>query len=242
MNTHSNEYCPAGRLAPIFGAQEDMAGTAMVVSTTLALAKAAAARGETVLMLDMLGGSLMKTAGIITGITLGDVLYRGADIRDAKYVSHNEHFTAASAGDADMESLLGSLAALSLSYDWVFVGTQPGCTPAHVRLAGASDTSLMNYASDGDRFMRAYWMLDAIRARAPRFDPLMIVHGDETEAFETYDMFAGTVREFLGAPPALGGIVETCDEANAIAPVLLESLRQEALGKSVHNAQQRAAS
>lgn len=212
---------------PIFAAHEENTGTSLVASTTLALAKAAAARGETVLMLDVLGGSLMRAAGIIHGVTLGDVLYRGADIRDAKYISHNEHFTAAYAGDASLEDLLGSLAALSLNYDWVFVATEAGCTPAHVCLAGAADTAILSYASEKNLFMRAYWMLDAIRARAPKFDPLMLVHGDETEGFETYDLFAGTVREFLGAAPALGGILENLEDAHALAPTLLACLEQE---------------
>ena len=77
--------------------------------------------------------------------------------------------------------------------------------------------------------MRAYWMLDAIRARVPHFDPLMLVQGDETEGFETYDLFAGTVREFLGATPALGGITQSPEETHLIAPVLLACLREEAL-------------
>lgn len=227
LNKAPSQGRPCGRLVPVFAAQEGPMGTSMIVATTLALAKAAAARGETVLMLDMLNGDLMSAAGIITGITLDNVLHDGADISDAKYISHNEHFTATCSGDASLEDLLGSLAALSLNYDWVFVGTQPGCTPAHVRLASASDTSLLSYSSKGDRFMRAYWMLDAIRVRAPKFDPLMIVQGCENEGFETYDMFAETVREFLGAPPALGGILETPEDAARIAPALLESLRHE---------------
>lgn len=217
----------AGRLVPVFSAHTEEAGTSLVVNTTLALAKAAAARGETVLMLDVLGGSLMRAAGVIHGATLGDVLYRGANVRDAKYISHNEHFTAAYAGDATLEDLLGSLAALSLNYDWVFVATEAGCTPAHVCLAGASDTAILGYSSKKNLFMRAYWMLDAIRARAPKFDPLMLVQGNETEGFETYDLFAGTVREFLGAAPALGGILERLEDAHTLAPTLLACLEQE---------------
>ena len=114
-----------------------------------------------------------------------------------------------------------------MKYDWVFVGTESGCTPAHVKLASAADTALLGFSAQSDRFMRAYWMLDAIRARAPKFDPMIVIEGDETEAFETYDLFAGTVREFLGAPPALGGILEVPQSALDIAPALLESLRQE---------------
>lgn len=227
MKTIPDSYRPAGRLVPVFAANEDDAGASLAVQTTLALSQAAAARGETVLMLDVIDGALMHNAGIITGKTLGDVLYRGANIRDAKYISHNEHFTAACAGDANLEALLGTLAALSLSYDWVFVAVQPGCSPAHVCLASASDTALLGYSSQSDMFMRAYWMLDAIRARVPKFDPLMLVHGEEASGFETYDMFASTVREFLGAPPALGGILETPHAASDLAATLLESLRED---------------
>jgi MinD-like ATPase involved in chromosome partitioning or flagellar assembly len=218
-----DNYQPAGRLVPVFRAHEDLSTTTLALD----LAKAAAARGETTLMLDIDDGALMDAAGIIVGKTLGDVLYRKADIADAKYISHNEHFTAACAGDATLDALLGSLAALSLRYDWVFVSVDAGCTPAHVRLAAAADSALLAYSSQSDRFMRAYWMLDAIRARSPKFDPLMIVEGPETDAFETFDMLAGTVREFLGAPPSLGGILERTGDGQSLAPTLLESLRAE---------------
>ena len=216
-------YRPAGRLVPIFSAHEGLSGTTL----SLEMAKAAAARGETVLLLDLVDGNLMREAGIVIGKTLGDVLYRQADIRDAKYISHNEHFTAASAGDATLDALLGSLAALSLRYDWVFVATEHGCTPAHVKLASAADTALLSFSSDSDRFMRAYWMLDAIRARSPKFDPMIITEGSETEAFEAFELFKGTVREFLGAPPALGGILEQSTDAKSLSPIILESLREE---------------
>ena len=227
MNGMLNKNRSTGRLIPVFGAHTEELGTDLIVNTTLGLAKAAAARGETVLMLDVIGGTLMRAAGIIHGVTLGDVLYRDAKISDAKYISHNEHFTVAYAGDASLEDLLGSLAAMSLHYDWVFVATPAGCTPAHVRLAGAADTALLGYSAHKNLFMRAYWMLDAIRARAPKFDPLILVTGDEEQSFETYELFAGTVGEFLGAVPALGGILENTDDVSALAPTLLESLRVE---------------
>ena len=227
MNNTQNPYQPEGRLVPVFVAHDGPNASALVSSCTLALAKAAAACGETVLMLDINGGELMERAGIVTGVTLGDVLRNGASISDAKYISSNEHFTAASAGTASLEELLGTLAALSLGYDWVFVATQAGCTPAHVRLASAADTALLGYGCQGDLFMRAYWMLDAIRARAPKFDPLMLVQGNEEQCFETYDLLAATVRDFLGAPPALGGIMETPQDAQSLAPTLLAALRQD---------------
>ncbi|MEE9272243.1 MAG: hypothetical protein V3U57_03095 [Robiginitomaculum sp.] len=227
------DFRPAGRLVPVFSAHDGLASASLV----LALSKAAAARGETVLMLDVMDGALLAEAGIIARVNLGDVLYCGADIKDAKYISNNEDFTVANAGDANLDALLGSMAALSLGYDWVFVGAPMGCTPAHIRLAGASDASLLSYASARDQFMRAYWMLDVVRACSPKFDPLMIVDGSkkagteevvsEEECLETYDLFAGTVRDFLGAPPALGGIIFQKQDAVAIAPALLEALRAE---------------
>ncbi len=212
-----------GRLVPVFAVDEGLWSAALV----LALAKTAAARGETVLMLDQMGGHLMDKAGIVVGATLADVVDGKARMSDAKYISHNEHFTAVSTGGADLENLLGSLAALSLSYDWVFIGANSGCTPAHIRLAGAADAALMVFDCDGDKFMRAYWMLDAIRARIARFDPLLIAQGQENQAFDSYELLAGTVGDFLGAAPALGGILEAQASATEIAPVLLEALRQD---------------
>jgi len=214
---------PDGRLVPVFAVDDGLWSADLV----LALAKTAAARGETVLMLDQMGGRLMDRAGIVVGATLADVVDGNARLADAKYVAHNEHFTAVSTGGADLEDLLGSLAALSLSYDWVFIGARPGCTPAHIRLAGAADAALMMYDCGGDKFMRAYWMLDAVRACIAKFDPLMIAQGNEIDGFESYELLAGTVRDFLGAAPALGGIIETQTAAAEIAPVLLEALRED---------------
>jgi len=221
MSLMSNR--PDGRLIPVFAVDEGLRGADLV----LALSKTAAERGETVLMLDQMGGHLMDKAGIVVGATLADVLDGSANMSDAKYINHNEHFTAVCTGGADLDTLLGSLAAMSLSYDWVFIGAMPGCTPAHIRLAGAADAALVVYDSGGDKFMRAYWMLDAIRTRVPKFDPLMIAQGNEAEGFETFDLLAGTVRDFLGAAPALGGILENADSAPELAPALLEALRQD---------------
>ena len=102
---------PDGRLIPVFSVDDGLYGAELV----LALAKAAAARGETVLMIDQMGGDLMAASGIVYGVTLADVLSGKAKIGDAKYVTQNEHFTAVCAGDADLDLLLGSLAALSLA-------------------------------------------------------------------------------------------------------------------------------
>lgn len=188
---------PKRQLVPVFSASRDLGETA----TTLSLAKAAAARGETVLMIDCQGGALMREAGIIYNKTLADVFFRDADMRDVQYVTSNEHFTAIAAGKMNLNILLGSLAALSMDYDWVFVGTESGCTPAHVRLAGAADASLLCYSSEDDRYMRAYWMIEAIRRRFPEYDPMLMSFGPQTHANETALTLIETVKEFLGAPP-----------------------------------------
>lgn len=188
---------PKRQLVPVFSANRGLGETA----TTLALAKAAAARGETVLMIDCRGGDLMREAGIIYNKTLADVFFRDADMSDVKYVTSNDHFTALAAGKMNLNILLGSLAALSMEYDWVFVATESGCTPAHVRLAGAADASLICYSSDKDEFMRAYWMIEAIRRRFPEYDPMLMSFGSQTGANETALNLIETVKEFLGAPP-----------------------------------------
>ena len=195
LTNFSSGNRPGGRMIPVYAVDEDLCNAELV----LALSKAAAACGETVLMLDQMGGRLMRKAGIVVGATLVDVLSGDAQMSDAKYVSNNEHFTAVCSGGADLGNMLGSLAALSLSYDWVFIGAGAGCTPAHVRLAAAADASLLMYHADGDKFMRAYWMLDAVRSRVPKFDPLMIARlaadGEEADGFESYDLLAGCVRQ-----------------------------------------------
>lgn len=207
MANCNDVYRPAGRLVPVFAASENLGE----LDLTLALAKAAAAKGETVLMIDCVNGDLMHKAGIVYNKTLSHVLFNGADVRDVKYVTSNEHFTAAPAGDAGLEVVLGSLAALSLQYDWVFVGAPSGCTPAHVRLAAAADISLLAYDTDKDLFMRAYWMMEAVRGRAPKFDPLVLSTGNKSDAVETALMLSDTVREFLGAPPPYAGHIDDPD-------------------------------
>lgn len=200
----SGDNRPAGRLVPIFAASH-IEGQS---NLALKLGRHAASFGETVLMLDCNDGLMMDAAGIIYSKTIADVLYNGAQLCDVKYVTSNEHFTAAAAGDADLDTALGSLAALSLSYDWVFVVPPAGCTPAHVRLASAADVSLLAYDTASDDFMRAYWMIEAVRRRNPKFDPLILSMGERREAVETALMLTDTVREHLGAPPPYGGHAE----------------------------------
>ena len=201
MQTHIQSYFPEGRLVPVFSANETLSTSAL----TLAISKSAAKRGETVLMVDCQNGALMEEAGIIYGKSLSDVLFYGADLRDAKYVTSNEHFTAMAAGDATLSTVLGSLAAMSLEYDWVFVGTEAGCTSDHVRLAGAADNCLLAYDTDADRFMRAYWMIDAVRRRFPKFDPHVLSMGEKGAAVETALALSELVADVLGARPPYAG-------------------------------------
>ncbi|WP_026942251.1 MinD/ParA family ATP-binding protein [Hellea balneolensis] len=200
----TDEYRPAGRLVPVFSVS-DIQGQSELA---LKLGRHAASFGETVLMLDCNDGAMMDAAGIIYHKTIYDVLYNDADLRDVRYVTSNEHFTAAASGKADLDTALGSLAALSLSYDWVFVVPPAGCTPAHVRLASASDVSLLAYDTASDNFMRAYWMIEAVRRRDPKFDPVILSMGHRADAVETALMLTDTVREHLGAPPPYAGHAE----------------------------------
>ena len=212
-----DDYRPAGRLVPIFAAS-DIEGQS---DLALKLGRHAASFGETVLMLDCNDGVMMEAAGVIYNKTIYDALCNGADLCDVKYVTSNEHFTAAAAGEADLDMALGSLAALSLSYDWVFVVPPAGCTPAHVRLASAADVSLLAYDTASDNFMRAYWMIDAVRQRNPKFDPVVLSMGERADAVETALMLTDTVREHLGAPPPYAGHAED----GPVAARLIERMR-----------------
>ena len=211
-------YQPAGRFVPIFTASEALNEN----SLTLSLAKAAASRGETVLLVDAQNGEMMKAAGIIYLKTFADVISGSAELRDAQYITSNEHFSIMALGDLDWASALGSLAALSLEYDWVFVATPSGCTPVHVNLATAADMALVLFDADDAQFMRAYWMLEAIRHRDPMFDPLLVAAGPRAEAIETAGLLRDTVRNFLGAAPHYMGHMSH----PSMAHWLLQSIRK----------------
>jgi len=198
----AREYEPACRLVSLFSASGD---PAEIRDIAISLGRKAASYGETVLILDAVKGELLQKAGVICARTLTDVANDACELRDALYVTSNEHFTAAAVGEQSLEEALGLLATLSLSYDWVFVVPEASCTPAHVRLAAASDVSVMAYATEGDAFMRAFWMIDAIRRRAPKYDPLMLSTGKRDDAVETALMLSDTVRDHLGAPPPYAG-------------------------------------
>jgi len=211
-------YEPAGRLVPVFTANEQLDENRL----TLSLAKTAASRGETVLLIDAQDGAMMKQAGIIYNKTFADVLSGEAQLRDVQYITSNEHFTAMALGDMDWTAALGSLSALSLEYDWVFIATPAGCTPAHVNLAGAADMALILFDSQDAQFMRAFWMLEAIRQRDPMFDPLFIAAGPNDEAVETARLLRETVRSYLGAAPNYMGHMNH----PSMAPWLLQAIRK----------------
>lgn len=198
----TQSYEPACRLVSLFTASGDAELTA---DLAVKLGRKAASLGETVLILDAVDGALMNRAGIIYGRTLNDIANGKGAIQDALYVTSNEHFTAAAVGDAALENALGLLASLSLSYDWVFVVPKAGCENGHVRLGHASDVSVMTYDTQGDKFMRAFWMMDALRRRMSKFDPFMLSTGEKCDAVETAFMLSETVREHLGAPPPYAG-------------------------------------
>lgn len=222
----SGRYEPACRLVSLFTASGQIEST---YDIALNLGRKAASFGETVLILDAVDGELMRRGGILYARTLADVAHGTAEPRDALYVTSNEHFTAGTVGKDGLENALGLLASLSLSYDWVFVVPKKGCQPEHVRLGTASDVSLLSYDTQSDKFMRAFWMVDAVRRRAPRFDPLILSTGEKCDAVETAYMLSETVREHLGAPPPYAGHIEDLH----LEARLLEQMRVQANRKAV---------
>jgi len=221
-----NGYEPACRLVTLFVASGEPETT---YDMTVKLGRKAASYGETVLILDAAGGDLLRSAGIVHARTLDDVGLGLAEPKDALYVTSNEHFTAGAVGPQSLEDALGLLAALSLSYDWVFVVPKMGCTPAHVRLGAASDVCVLSYDTQGDKFMRAYWMLESLRRRAPNIDPLVLSTGDRQDAVETALMLADTVREHLGGPPPYAGHTDDLH----LETRLLEQMREQAARQAV---------
>lgn len=219
-------YEPACRLVSLFTASGD---SETASDLAVKLGRKAASLGETVLILDAVDGALMDRAGIIYARTLDDVANGKAEPQDALYVTSNEHFTASAVGAGGLENALGLLAALSLSYDWVFVVPTAGCESGHVRLGQASDASVMCYDTQGDQFMRAFWMVDALRRRARNYDPLILSTGEKCDAVETAFMLSETIREHLGAPPPYAG---HADDLHLEAR-LLEQMRAQADERAV---------
>ena len=63
---YNGEHHPAGRLVPVFAANE----TDGQVELALSLGRKAASLGETVLMLDCQDGAMMEAAGIVFNKTI----------------------------------------------------------------------------------------------------------------------------------------------------------------------------
>jgi len=207
------EYEPACRLVSLFTPCDNCDET---IELALKLGRKAASYGETVLILDAVDGALMNKAGVIYARTLEDVTNGTAEEKDALYVTSNEHFTAGALGEDYLD--------VSLSYDWVFVVPKAGCETAHIHLGQASDISIMTYHTQSDRFMRAFWMVDALRRKSPKFDPLILSTGEKSDAVETALMLSETIREHLGAPPPYAG---HSDDLH-LESRLLETLREKA--------------
>ncbi len=199
------EHVPAGRLVAVLCAADEPGCHAQVLGATLRLARKAASRGETVLLLDGTDGALMERAGILYSRTLDNVIRGECELRDALFVTANEHFSAGVLSEQGLDDAVGTLAALSLSYDWVFCVTPSGLSPAQARLAAGADATLMAYDTRSDGFMRAFWAIDAIRRRKLRFDPLMLSAGPLADAVDTALMLRDVVRDHLGAPPPYAG-------------------------------------
>ena len=77
--------------------------------------------------------------------------------------------------------------------------------------------------------MRAYWTIEAVRRRAPKFDPLILSCGDRVESVETALMLSDTVRDHLGAPPPYAGHIDDLYLENR----LLEQMRLQADRRAV---------
>ena len=198
-------YQPAGRLIGVLNAAQDPSCQAQLLGATLRLARKAASRGETVLLLDGTDGALMERAGVLYSRTLDDHLAGDCRLRDALFVTCNEHFSAAVLSEDGLSDALGTLAGLSLSYDWVFCVGPQGLSPAQARLAAGADACLLGYDTRRDGFMRAYWALEAVRRRRHLFDPVMLSTGPLEDAVETALMLRDVVRDHLGAPPPYAG-------------------------------------
>lgn len=198
-------YEPAGRLVGVICAADEPSCHAQLLSATLRLAREAASRGETVLLLDGTNGALMESAGILYSRTLDDFIDGRCEMRDALFVTANEHFSAGVINSDRLSDTLGTMAGLSLAYDWVFAIGPSGLNSAQARLAAGADICLLGYDTRKDGFMRAYWTLDSIRRRNRHWDPVTVSLGPLEDAAVTALMLRDVVRDHLGAPTPYGG-------------------------------------
>lgn len=217
---------PTGQLISIFSPESDLAAEPL----SLALARGAAYKGQRLILIDCIQQSLTDYLQPPSRSNLTDVAAGRASLEEAEFILAEGGVTYCQAGTAPLGELLGVLAALSLYHDRIVVLAPFGCSAAHVRLASASDASLMLFHTQKDRFMRAYWMLDAIRQRAPHYDPLIIAEKDPKDspeqAHESYHLYKSVVQDFLGAPPRLADIIDrqTLDTAQGLT--ILDQLNE----------------
>lgn len=201
----ASPYTPAGRLVGVICAADEPSCHAQLLSATLRLAREAASRGETVLLLDGTDGALMEAAGILYSRTLADFIDGRCELNDALFVTSNEHFSAGVINSERLSDTLGTMAGLSLAYDWVFAVGPAGLSSAQASLAAGSDICLLGYDTRVDGFMRAYWTIDSVRRRNRFWDPVTISLGPLEDAAVTALMLRDVVRDHLGAPTPYGG-------------------------------------
>ena len=217
-------YQPAGRLVPVLAASEGADATGLA----LRMGRVAASRGETVLILDGRDGEVMDRAGVVYARTLGQAIAGGCALRDCMYITANEHFSIAALGKTPLGEAVGTFASLSLDYDWVFAVPDAGLAQATARLAAGSDAAVLAYETGSDLFMRAYWMIDAIRARNARFDPHTVSFGDAADAVETALLLEATVRDHLGASPIYAGHESDRDRVETLLASMREHCERQA--------------
>ncbi|MEL6686910.1 MAG: hypothetical protein AAFP97_04745 [Pseudomonadota bacterium] len=198
-------YEPAGRLVGVICAADEPSCHAQMLAATLRLARHAASLGETVLLLDGTDGALMESAGVLYSRTLDDFIDGRCQLRDALFVTANEHFSAGVIRPERLADALGTMAGLSLAYDWVFAVGPAGLSPAQASLSAGADICLLGYDTRVDGFMRAFWAMESVRRRNRLWDPVTLSLGPLDDAAVTALMLRDVVRDHLGAPTPYGG-------------------------------------
>jgi|GEM_PF-2739551 len=217
-------YDPAGRLVPVLSASH----SADAIGLALRLGRFAASLGETVLILDGCGGEVMDRAGVIYARTLQDAIWGECELRDCLYITSNEHFSITALGDMPLAGAVGTFAALSMSYDWVFAVPETGLSTASARLAAGSDATVLAYDCAEDEAMRAYWMMDSIRSRNPGFDAHTVSFGDPEQAVASAMTLETTMREHLGGAPLYAGHESDRDRVQTLLEVMRKSCARKA--------------
>ena len=215
-------YQPAGRLVPVLAASDHVDASGLA----LRMGRFAASLGETVLIIDDRGGEVMDRAGVVYARTLADVVAGRCQLRDALYVTANEHFSMLALNQRGSDELplieaVGTLAALSLDFDWVFAVPPAGLRQPAALLASGSDACVLGFETEGTGPDRAFWMLDAIRSRNPRFDPFTLSFGPGDAVASALRLDA-QVRDHLGGTARYSGHESDRDRVET----LLESMRR----------------